>query len=466
VAPTALLRQAVPRAVRSLCERFASAGFHAWVVGGCVRDLLLAELRRLPPGGHRGDWDIATDARPEQVEKLFGRVISTGIEHGTVTVLVGRQGYEVTTLRSEGAYSDSRHPDQVTFVAGIEEDLARRDFTINAIAYDPLNDQLLDPFGGQEDLARERLRAVGDPRQRFAEDGLRVLRAARFVATLEVTLDPDTAQAIQPSLDSYRRVSPERIRDEWLKALKARAPSRAFETMQEHGLLQITAPELSALVGCEQNRHHAFDVWRHTLTCVDACPPDPRLRLGALLHDVGKPPTRAVSEKTEDYTFHDHERIGAELADRILLRLRFSNADRNCILRLVQNHVIVYDGSWTDAAVRRWLRRVGPDAVESIVALSRADILAKGRDVSQELSALDALQRHVERVLAAKVALSVRDLAIDGHDLIQELGLSPGPQIGELLRGLLELVLENPALNQRDTLLADARARLESGRSR
>lgn len=466
MAPTALLRQAVPRAVRSLCERFASAGFHAWVVGGCVRDLLLAELRRLPPGGHRGDWDIATDARPEQVEKLFGRVISTGIEHGTVTVLVGRQGYEVTTLRSEGAYSDSRHPDQVTFVAGIEEDLARRDFTINAIAYDPLNDQLLDPFGGQEDLARERLRAVGDPRQRFAEDGLRVLRAARFVATLEVTLDPDTAQAIQPSLDSYRRVSPERIRDEWLKALKARAPSRAFETMQEHGLLQITAPELSALVGCEQNRHHAFDVWRHTLTCVDACPPDPRLRLGALLHDVGKPPTRAVSEKTEDYTFHDHERIGAELADRILLRLRFSNADRNCILRLVQNHVIVYDGSWTDAAVRRWLRRVGPDAVESIVALSRADILAKGRDVSQELSALDALQRHVERVLAAKVALSVRDLAIDGHDLIQELGLSPGPQIGELLRGLLELVLENPALNQRDTLLADARARLESGRSR
>jgi tRNA nucleotidyltransferase (CCA-adding enzyme) len=429
-----------------------------------VRDRLLAELCPERARRRGGDWDIATDALPEQVCRLFRRVIPTGIQHGTVTVLFGDQGYEVTTLRAETSYTDGRHPDEVRFVRRIEDDLGRRDFTINAIAYDPLAGQLVDPFAGLEDLAEGRLRAVGDARARFAEDGLRVLRAARFVATLEVTLDPATAEAIEPSLGSYRRVSPERIRDEWMKALEARAPSLAFEVMRRHGLLQITAPELVTLVGCEQNRHHAFDVWQHTLGCLDLCPREPLLRLGALLHDLGKPRTRAIHPETGDYTFYEHERVGAEMADELLLRLRFSNHERETVVDLVRHHLIAYDESWTDAAVRRWIRRVTPERVASLVALGRADVGAKGRDVTLELANLDALERHVERVLHAQAALSLRDLAVNGDDLMQELAIGPGPELGRLLRALLELVTDDPSINQRDVLLGRARALRDASR--
>jgi tRNA nucleotidyltransferase (CCA-adding enzyme) len=463
VVDTSCLRQAIPDGVLGLCNRLAGSGHRGWIVGGCVRDRLLGALRperAVVPGG---DWDIATDALPEEVRGLFRRVIPTGIRHGTVTVVFGGQGYEVTTLRAESTYTDGRHPDQVRFVRRIEDDLARRDFTMNALAYDPLADELIDPFRGLGDLLEGRLRAVGDARERFAEDGLRVLRAARFVATLEVTLDRATAEAIEPSLESYRRVSPERIRDEWLKALKARAPSRAFEIMRRHGLLAITAPELLELVGCEQNRHHAFDVWQHTLGCLDGCPPEPLLRLGALLHDLGKPRSRAIHDDTGDYTFYEHERLGAEMADQLLVRLRFSRVERETVVGLVRHHLIAYDGDWTDAAVRRWIRRVGPERVSSLIALGRADVGAKGRDVTQDLTNLDALERHVGRVLVADAALSVNDLEVDGHDLMRELAIGPGPELGRLLRALLDLVTDDPSQNQRERLLARARV-LYAGR--
>ncbi|HEV8547940.1 MAG TPA: hypothetical protein VGQ57_02910, partial [Polyangiaceae bacterium] len=260
----ARLRASIPDPVRNLSARLAEGGFRAWAVGGCIRDELLA-AERDEPTRHRNDWDIATSARPEDVMRLFRRVIPTGMKHGTVTVLLDGDSYEVTTLRGETTYTDGRRPDAVYFVDDIKDDLARRDFTINAIAYDVLADRLIDPFDGIADLKQRVLRAVGTPSERFAEDGLRVLRAARFVATLEVELDPATRQAIEPSLASYRKVSAERIRDEWLKTMKARAPSRAFEVMQKHGLLAITAPELVESVGCAQNKYHAFDVWGHAL---------------------------------------------------------------------------------------------------------------------------------------------------------------------------------------------------------
>src|SRR3954469_2215018 len=316
---TARLRASIPEDVRQLCVRLAEGGHRAWAVGGCIRDELLAELRGVETA-HRNDWDIATSARPEAVMKLFRRVIPTGLKHGTVTVLFDDRAYEVTTLRGETTYSDGRRPDSVFFVDDIKDDLARRDFTINALAYDVLADRLIDPFGGLADLEQKRLRAVGEPAARFAEDGLRVLRAARFVATLELELDPATERAIEPSLASYRKVSAERIRDEWLKTMKARTPSRAFGVMQKHGILAITAPELIESVGCEQNRYHAYDVWGHALHCLDACPPLPVLRVAGLLHDVGKPRSRAFSDKNQDYTFYDHDRIGAEMADPLLSR--------------------------------------------------------------------------------------------------------------------------------------------------
>jgi tRNA nucleotidyltransferase (CCA-adding enzyme) len=440
---------AVPPDVHALCERLRGKGKRAWIVGGCVRDLLL--------GRAANDWDVATDARPKELLSLFPRAIPTGIDHGTVTVVKDGRHYEVTTLRGEGTYTDGRRPDWVEFVDDITADLARRDFTVNAIAIDPTDGKIIDPHGGRADLEARVLRAVGKAQERFSEDGLRVLRAARFVATLEMDLDPETEAAIRPTLETFRKVAQERVRDEWLKAMKARTPSRAFEVMRRTGILDITCPELLLGVGMEQNRWHAYDVWKHGVSCMDAAPADPVLRVAALLHDVGKPATRQWSDKTSDYTFYDHDRVGAEIAGPIAERLRFSNDERARIVSLVKHHLFHYSAEWTDAAVRRWIRRVGRDRVEDLYALNDADVRAKGRDFDDDLRALADLRAHVTRVLDAGAALSPRDLAIDGNDLIKELGLAPGPIIGKILEALLEAVINGEVANEREPLLARAR---------
>jgi tRNA nucleotidyltransferase (CCA-adding enzyme) len=443
----------VPRDVLDLCERLRSKGKRAWIVGGCVRDRLL--------GRPVADWDVATDARPKELLSIFPRAIPTGIEHGTVTVVKDGRHYEVTTLRGEGTYSDGRRPDWVEFVDDITADLARRDFTVNAIALDPLDGKLIDPFDGRGDLERGLLRAVGDARERFSEDGLRVLRAARFVATLELELDPATEAAIAPTLDTYRKVAAERVRDEWLKAMKARQPSRAFDVMRRTGILAITCPELLEGVGMEQNKWHAFDVWRHGMECMDACQADPVLRIAAMLHDVGKPRTRAWSDKTGDFTFYDHDRVGAEIAMPIAERLRFSNDDRERIVALVRFHLFHYSDEWSDAAVRRWIRRVGAGRLADLYVLNQADVRAKGRDFEPDLAALAALEAHVARVLAEGAALSTRDLKVNGRDLMTELGVKPGRIIGEILEALLDAVTTDPSLNERGRLLERAREHLQ-----
>ncbi len=439
----------VPADAMAICERLRSAGKRAWIVGGCVRDTLL--------GKTISDWDVATDALPKELMKLFPRAIPTGLQHGTVTVVMRGQHYEVTTLRGEATYSDGRRPDAVHFVDDIVADLARRDFTVNAIAVDPENGALVDPFDGRKDLAAKTLRAVGKPIERFSEDGLRVLRAARFCATLELDIEPLTFAAIAPTLDTFRKVSAERVRDEWVKTMKARAPSRAFEVMRETGILGVTCPELLEGVGMEQNKWHSFDVWKHAMACMDACGGDAVLRIAALLHDVGKPRSRAFSDKTQDYTFYDHDKIGAEIAEPIASRLRFSNDERTRIVALVRNHLFHYD-AWSDQAVRRWIKRVGPALVEDLYTLNEADLRGKGPIFGEaDLAPLLALKAHVEKVLAEGAALSTRDLVIDGNSLIKDLGLKPGRIIGQVLEALLEVVIADPAQNEREALLARAR---------
>jgi tRNA nucleotidyltransferase (CCA-adding enzyme) len=447
----------VPNHVFTIVERLRSAGRYAWIVGGCVRDSLL--------GKPVADWDVATEARPDELLKIFPRAIPTGLQHGTVTVVMGGHHYEVTTLRGETTYSDGRRPDAVHFVEEIASDLARRDFTVNAMAVDPVSGNLIDPFGGAADLASKTLRAVGNARERFSEDGLRVLRAARFAATLDFDLEASTFAAIEPTLDTFRKVSAERVRDEWLKAMKAQKPSRAFEVMRTSGILGVTCPELLEGFGMEQNKWHTFDVWSHAMACMDACVGDPVLRIAALLHDVGKPRTRAMSEKTHDYTFYDHDRVGAEIADPICARLRFSTDERQRIVALVRHHLFHYD-QWSDAAVRRWIRRVGKERIEDLYALNEADLRGKAPTLEPDsLAPLYALRVHVERVLAEGAALSTRDLAIDGHVLMKELGIKPGRIIGEILDSLLEDVTTDPTLNEHAVLLERARRWLETKRA-
>jgi tRNA nucleotidyltransferase (CCA-adding enzyme) len=414
-------------------------------VGGCVRDTLRGE--------RVNDWDVATTALPEKVQQTFRRVIPTGIDHGTLTVLWKGGAYEVTTLRGEGAYTDGRRPDSVVFVDDIDRDLARRDFTVNAIAYDPVDGRVADPFNGLVDMRNEVLRAVGEPIERFQEDGLRILRGARFVATLGFELEEATEAAFRGALDTFRKVSPERVRDEWMKAMTASTPSRAFEVMRRTGILEVTYPELLEQVGCEQNQWHAYDVWGHTMRVLDESAGDSVERIAALLHDVAKPRTRAKSDKTHDWTFYHHEKVGADMAERWLRDYRFSNQERDLVTGLIRHHLICYTSKWTDAAVRRFIKRVGTNTVDPLLRLGEADALGKGRNVEEELRLLTELRGRIDNAIEEGSALTTQDLAIGGNDVIEHLEGGAGPAVGEILRNLLDRVIEDPSLNTRDKLM-------------
>ncbi len=435
----------VPRAALDVCRRLHAAGHEAYVVGGCVRDVLL--------GRAADDWDVATSAHPEDVRKVFTKTIPTGIAHGTVTVLSHGEPIEITTFRGEGAYSDARRPDYVVFGVTLVEDLSRRDFTINAMAYDPAADRLVDPFGGEADLRAGILRAVGDPVARFREDGLRILRAARLVAKLELVLDPATEAGMAPALDSLARVSAERVRDELTKLLSARRPSLGLAVLARTRALAIILPELVEGVGVRQNRFHRYDVWDHTMATVDATPGDAIVRLGALLHDVAKPRTAAPRpDSPDENTFYRHDAVGATMAETILRRLRFSNAERERVVGMVAHHMFWYTPSWTDAAVRRFIRKVGKEALADLFALRAGDVIGRGRGEHPD-SELAELRARVDKILVEEQALSIGDLAIDGKDVMAALGIPPGRKVGEVLEALLERVIEDPTLNERDRLL-------------
>jgi tRNA nucleotidyltransferase (CCA-adding enzyme) len=438
-----LVERSIPGAVRTIQSVLADEGYRTWLVGGSLRDLL-----RGASGAK--DWDLATDAKPEQVQKLFKRVVPTGIQHGTVTVLINKESFEVTTLRGEGSYSDGRHPDSVHFVEDIHEDLSRRDFTINAIAYDLAHRILVDPFGGLEDLERRVIRAVGDARMRFSEDGLRVLRAARFAAVLGFDVAGDTLAAIRPTLQSFAKVSAERVRDEWVKALASPKPSRAFEIMRDHGLLEMSAPTL-VVPGREAALALALDA-------VDQAPPSIPIRLASLFHNVAEAPVEEAPAASEEPPLY--ARQSAQLAEAFMESLKFSNAERARVTALVRHQAVLDTASVSDATLRRWLCLVTPELSKDLLVLM--GVLARVRKGPEGERTVVALSGRIKAVLAENPALTLRDLDLGGKDLVTELGIPPGRVIGETLRQLLASVLDDPSLNERERLLELAKGILQN----
>jgi poly(A) polymerase/tRNA nucleotidyltransferase (CCA-adding enzyme) len=430
----------VNQGAAGIIRELKTNGFQAYLVGGCVRDTLL--------GKEPAEWDITTDARPDQVMKLFQKVIPTGIEYGTVTVLLPDGQYEVTTFRSDERYVDGRHPSNVKFTNDIHKDLSRRDFTINALAYDPEKDLLIDDFNGQKDLKDRLIRTVGNPMERFSEDGLRPVRACRFAAKLEFEIEKNTFAAIPQALAVVKKVAPERIHDEMVKMLSADKPSIGFELMRKSGLLRLVMPELEDCYAVEQPpKYHKYDVYWHSLYSCDAAPRDNyQLRLAALLHDIGKPKCKV------GFTFYDHDRVGVEMAEEILRRLKFSNEDIRKVASLIGNHMFDYSSEWSDAAVRRFIRRVdGVENVKDLFILRQSDAKAMEQEIGSEY--LSELQSRIDKIIAEENALHVKDLKVDGNDVMNILKIGPGPKVGQVLNDLLEKVLDDPALNERETLL-------------
>ncbi len=436
-------RPQIPVPVVELLTTLWRGGQAAYAVGGCLRDALL--------GHEPADWDLATDAPPERVQALFPGSLYEN-RFGTVVVRHDEAQYEITAFRRDASYSDFRHPDAVEFGDSIEEDLARRDFTVNAMAWGAGPGEepaFVDPHGGQADLARRLLRAVGDPEERFREDALRMVRAVRLAATLGFEVEPETLAAIGRNAELARHLSGERICAELLKLLAAGEPSIGLRLMTDSGLLAVIAPDLARQLGLSQNKVEGEDLWDHTLRTVDAAPNRQVVRLASLLHDLGKPDTLA------DGHFYGHESVGARMAREFLARLHSPRALQERVAHLVLHHMFMYEPSWSDAAVRRFIRKVGPGCIDDLLALRAAD--NEGSGLPADSGHLAELASRVQAELAADIVLGRNQLAIDGNDLMAELGLPPGRVLGRLLDDLTERVMAEPALNDRAILLDVAR---------
>lgn len=431
----------IPQGAAWVLEQLRDAGYEAYVVGGCVRDSL---LHRMPD-----DWDITTSAKPEDTKRIFRRTVDTGIQHGTVTVMVDRTGYEVTTYRIDGEYADGRHPEHVTFTASLLEDLKRRDFTINAMAYSPA-EGLVDEFDGIGDINRRVIRAVGNPVQRFTEDALRMMRAIRFSAQLDYRIDEDTKEGIRLLAPNLQKVSAERIRVELEKLLLSEHPEELKEAY-ELGLLRQFLPELSECMECGQNNpHHCLSVGDHILCAVKAARRDKVLRLALLLHDIAKPQVKTTDENGIDH-FHGHAVRSAALADRILRDLKYDNQTREAAVRLIAWHDCNLGDSLPE--IRKSISELGEEWFLPLLEVKTSDVEAQSdyqRD--EKLGKIEYWRNAFEEIRRAGDCLSLKDLAVSGKDLIAA-GAAPGKEIGRILYEMLEEVLREPAHNTREYLL-------------
>lgn len=442
---------ALPAEVRKIISVLEDAGCEAYAVGGCVRDSIL--------GGTPHDWDITTSAEPQVVKGLFNRTIDTGLKHGTVTVRMGGQGFEVTTYRIDGDYGDGRHPDSVTFTRSLEEDLKRRDFTINAMAY---NDRagVVDIFGGQEDLKKGLIRCVGNPKDRFTEDALRILRAARFAARFGFEIDPEAKRVMKEKAETLHKVSAERIREEFVKLIVSPHPDMV-RTLYELGLTAVFLPEFDTMMATPQNtEHHMYDVGEHTIHVMENVPEEKVLRLSALFHDVGKPACRKTDDHGTDH-FLGHPALGADMTAGIMRRLKFDNDTIESVTRLVRFHDERFPV--TQRNVRRFISRLGSEYFEDMLVLKRADVLGQSMYQREEkLARIDEMGRVGREIMTNAEPLSVKDLCLGGKDLM-DLGVAKGPEIGAILKELLRQVVDEPERNERETLLKEAEKLHKSG---
>ncbi|MBR4708352.1 MAG: CCA tRNA nucleotidyltransferase [Pseudobutyrivibrio sp.] len=439
----------LPADVSKIINILESNGHEAYAVGGCVRDCIL--------GKNPHDWDITTSALPEQVKALFDKTFDTGIEHGTVTVLLHGVGYEVTTYRVDGKYEDGRHPKEVTFTASLEEDLKRRDFTINAMAYNETRG-LVDLFGGVDDLKEGVIKAVGNPTERFTEDALRMLRALRFSAQLGFEIELDTYQAICQLAPTLDRISAERIQVEMVKLVTSDHPGRLREVYNT-GLSKVFFPELDAMMECDQvNKHHMYTVGEHTIKAMELAPADKVLRLSMMLHDVAKPVCKTTDENGQNH-FKMHPVEGEKMARTILRRLKFDNDTTDKVCNMVRNHDDRPEINPRN--IRRLIIGVGKDNFEDLLAVKRADCLAQSMYHRQEkLAYIDEMEQAYRQILADEDCLAIKDLKISGKDLL-EMGVPQGQKIGEILKAIFAEVVDNPALNDRDYLLNKAKDMLQ-----
>lgn len=435
------MRIQLPEKVHKIIETLETAGYEAYAVGGCVRDSIL--------GRKPDDWDITTSAKPGEIKNLFPRTVDTGIKHGTVTVLFAGEGFEVTTYRIDGDYEDGRHPNEVTFTANLREDLRRRDFTINAMAY---NDRsgLVDIYGGISDMENQVIRCVGNAEERFGEDALRMLRAVRFSAQLGYRIDEATGEAVKKLAPNLQKISAERIQTELVKLVTSPHPDY-LRIAYRLGITAQVLPEFDLCMETPQrHKHHCYNVGEHILHSMMAVEADKVLRLGMLFHDIGKPQTLTVDP---DGTTHNkkHPFEGEKITRKVLRRLKFDNDTIDQVTKLVLYHD--YDIAPTQAGVRRAMNRMGENIFAMIFTVRRADISAQSDYMREEkLAKVAYIEKLYQDILIRRDAVTLKDLAISGSDLIAE-GMQPGRKIGETLAALLDKVLEDPDLNTREILL-------------
>lgn len=420
----------IPAFVYIILDEFKKNGFNAFIVGGAIRDALL--------GREAIDWDINTDAEVHEIQSVFQDIRQFSLKHETVTLVHSGRIFEVTTMRGDNGKKGD-----------IYSDLSHRDFTLNAMAYDEKKCVVLDPYSGADDIKRKIIRAVNNPDDRFREDPLRMLRAIRIAGELDFSIHGDTIDSITSLAQIIDTVSVERINRELTKIIGCKRPSELLELLRKTGLMEYLLPELLEGYNMEQNSWHMYTVFKHTLETVENVPSNSILRLTALLHDIGKP---RVREKIDgEYHFYNHERVSSLMAREIMERLRFSREEVKKVTTLISLHMIDYDEAWTDAAVRRLIRRAGWDNIDELLILRKADIIAHGTD-DKKIGLIDHLIQRIAEMKNANASIDITDLAIDGKKVMDILGLDPGPEVGEALDKLLELIIDNPDLNSEEKL--------------